>query len=83
MGPVLRKFVKLKIPDHCHPLVRRLFQEMNKHQIGVLDMSERSGVNKNTLKDWKTRTVPRIDSIEACYNVLGLKLEVRNDPRKA
>lgn len=49
---------------------------MNHNQIGILDMSERSGVNKNTINDWKRRSVPRIDNIEACYGSLGLKLTI-------
>lgn len=48
---------------------------MNRNQIGVLDMSERTGINKNTLKDWRTRTVPRVSDLEACFNVLGYKLK--------
>lgn len=71
----MRAFRPLKIP-RCHPLVRRLFEEMNAQRIGVLDMSERSGVNRNTLRDWRGRTVPTIDNIEACFNVLGLTLTV-------
>lgn len=66
------------IPDRAHPLVKKLFKEMQKQQIGVLDMAERSGVNKNTLKDWRTRSTPRIADLEACFNVLGKELYVRD-----
>ena len=69
----------LKIPDHAHPVVIRLFREMNYQQIGILDMSEKSGVNKNTLKDWRIRTVPRIADLDACFKVLGKKLTVISD----
>lgn len=55
-----------------------MFEEMNHQRIGVLDMADRSGVNKNTINDWKTRSMPRLDNILACYSVLGLKLEVKN-----
>lgn len=71
----MRKFVRLSsVPDRAHPLVKKLFREMHRHQIGVLDMAERSGVNKNTLKDWRTRTVPRVPDLEACFNVIGYRL---------
>ena len=72
----MRKFRALLIPSNTHPLVVRLFQEMNRNRIGILDMSERSGVNKNTINDWKRRSMPRIDNIEACYGSLGLKLTI-------
>jgi hypothetical protein len=60
-----------------HRLVRKLFAIMHENQMGVLDMAERSGVNKNTLKDWRTRTTPRLKDIEACYEVLGYELIAR------
>lgn len=66
--------MKLKVPEGCHPLVRRLFEEMNRQQIGLLDLAERSGVNKNTLCGWKKRSVPNLINIDSCYNVLGLRL---------
>ena len=73
----MRKFRRLRIPHHAHPLVRRMFKEMNHQRIGVLDMSDRSGINKNTLRDWRTRTVPTVDNLEACFAVLGCELTIR------
>lgn len=67
----------VSIPEKAHPLVRQLFEEMHRQQCGVLDMAERSGVNKNTLKDWRTRTMPRVADLNACFNVLGLELIVK------
>lgn len=75
----MRQFRRLSTPDRAHPLVRRLVEEMNKQRIGVLDMAERSGVNKNTFKEWRTRTVPTIDNIEACFTVLGYRLTIARD----
>lgn len=72
----MRAFRKLHIPEKAHPLVRSLFKEMNHQQIGLLDMAERSGVNKNTFKDWRTRTVPTVDNLEACLSVLGCELRI-------
>lgn len=70
----------LKLPAHTHPVVRRLFEEMNRQQIGICDMAERAGVNKNTLCDWKHRNNPRIADLDACFHVLGRKLwDVRGD----
>lgn len=72
----MRAFRKLSVPEKAHPTVRYLFTEMNYQQIGLLDMAERSGVNKNTLKDWRTRTVPTVDNLEACLTVLGCELRI-------
>lgn len=71
------RYTRVSIPERCHPLVRKLFEEMREQQIGVLDMAARSGINPNTLKDWRTRTMPRVADLEACFNVLGLSLVVR------
>lgn len=76
----MRMFRRLSRPEKAHPLVCRLFEEMNTQQIGLLDMAERSGVNKNTLKDWRTRTVPTVDNLQACLSVLGYELTFK--PRK-
>lgn len=75
----MRSFRPLTIPPQAHPLVRRLFAEMNQQQLGVLDLAERSGVNKNTLKDWRTRTVPSVDNLDACLTVLGLRLTIARE----
>lgn len=73
----MRHFHPLKVPVNVHPLVRRLFEEMNREQIGILDMAKRSGVNKNTLTDWKARSNPQIQNLDACFAVLGMELNVR------
>lgn len=77
----MREFRKISPPERAHPLVKKMFDHMNHQQIGVLDLADRSGVNKNTLRDWRTRTVPTIDNFVACLNVLGLKLVIVSDER--
>ena len=72
----MRNAPRVSVPDRAHPVVKKLFQEMQDQQISVLDMADKSGINKNTLKDWRTRTTPRIADIEACFGVLGMKLIV-------
>ena len=72
----MRDFRRLTMPTRAHPLVKRMFEEMARQQIGVLDLAERAGVNPNTLRDWRTRTMPTIDNLEACLNVLGLGTSV-------
>lgn len=78
----MRHFHPLKVPVNVHPLVRRLFEEMNREQIGILDMAKRSGVSPNTLNDWKRRSNPQIQNLDACYAVLKMELTLkakRND----
>jgi len=72
----MRSFRKLIVPENVHPLVRRLFEEMNYQQIGILDMADRSGINKNTINDWKKRSVPNAANLSACYAVLGMELSL-------
>lgn len=69
--------------ERAHPLVRRLFAEMNEQQCSQQTMSERSGINKNTFRSWRTKAVPRLDDLEACLNVLGLELAIQptKEPR--
>lgn len=73
----MRRPPKLSVPAGAHPLVRRLFEEMNRQQCGVLDMAERSGINKNTFRSWRTRAMPRVADLEACFNVLGFDIVVK------
>jgi len=54
-----------------------MFDEMNEQQCSQATMSERSGINKNTFRSWRTKAVPRIDDLEACLNVLGLEIVIR------
>ena len=77
----MRQFKRLSVPQNVHPLVKRLFEEMNKEQIGMLDMSERTGVSKDTIFAWKRRAVPNIVNLEACFTVLGKKLSIQNAER--
>lgn len=69
-------FKWLKVPEKANPLVRTLYDKMIEHRVGVLEMSHRSGVNANTLKDWRHRTCPTVDNLEACLNAVGYTLTV-------
>lgn len=71
-----QRYARVDVPDHAHPLVRQLFEIMQRERLGVLDMADKSGVNKNTLKDWRTRSVPTVANLDACLHVLGYRLTV-------
>jgi hypothetical protein len=72
-----QRFTRLKLPEHTHWLVRRLFEEMNEQRICMMDVSERAGLNKNTMENWRRRTSPTLLNIEAALNVLGYELTIR------
>lgn len=72
----MRRFRASPLPAKAHPLVRRLFAEMNTQRVGVTDMAERAGIARETFKGWRTKHCPRVADLEACYNVLGLRLTV-------
>lgn len=65
-----------KPPEHAHPFVRRLYDAMHRERIGVADTAERAGVAPETLKQWRYKRQPDLDTLEACLNVVGLTLTV-------
>lgn len=71
---------KLPIPAHAHPLIRRLFVELNAQHTTVTEVAERSGLRRATISDWRYRQEPRVSDLDAVLNVLGLELAVR--PRR-
>lgn len=67
---------QVKAPPTAHPLVKRLFAEMELQQVGVADLAERAGVARETLSAWRHRQSPSLVNMEACLNVLGLRLRI-------
>lgn len=67
---------KITIPDHAHPLVRRLIAEMNEQQTTFAEVSARSNVGVDTIRFWAGRHMPRLDTFEAALNVLGYELKI-------
>lgn len=57
-------------------IVKFLFEEMHKQRCCQLDLSERVGLHRDTLRNWRTRHMPRINDIEAALNYLGYTLKV-------
>lgn len=66
-----------KPPEHAHPFVQRLYAQMHKERIGVADTAERAGIHPETLKQWRYKRQPDLDTLEACLNVVGLKLVIQ------
>lgn len=67
---------KLVVPEHAHPIVRRLIQEANAQQTTLTEVAKRAGVRRCSIMQWGRRHHPRLDQIEAALNVLGLDLRV-------
>ena len=67
---------RVTVPQHAHPLVRRLFAEMRRQRASTAVVAERAGlISRMTLCGWRHHT-PTLDNLEAALNVLGLKLVV-------
>ena len=73
----MRRFRHMPIPQRAHPLVRRLYAEMNSQRTGVTDMAERTGIARNAINDWKDRSNPQVQNLDACFAALGLQLTVK------
>ena len=68
---------RLKLPEHTHPLVRRLFDEMNKQMTTCEEVAARVGVHHETVGKWRRRHPPDLLNLDAAYTALGLELCVR------
>jgi hypothetical protein len=49
---------------------------MHKQRCCQMDLSERVGLHRDTLRKWRTTHTPRVNDIEAALNYLGYKLTV-------
>ena len=63
-------------PGNCHPLVRFIVEEMQRQRVGYYDLADRSGVDRNTVRAWRTRNTPSVANVEAVLGALGYELRV-------
>lgn len=68
---------KLPIPPHAHPMVRRLFREMNSQMTTIGEVAARAGLRPGTISDWRYRRNPKVGDLEAAFNVLDFELSVK------
>lgn len=73
-----RPFRPHDVPERGLPLVRRLFVLMNEQRVSIKAMEQAAGVR---VSSWR-HTTPRIDLLEACFNVLGRTLVDDALPKK-
>jgi transcriptional regulator with XRE-family HTH domain len=75
----MKQYQRSKVPagPGVHPLVNRLWQEMNDQCASQEDVAKRAGVSSSTMRKWrKGERSPRLYDLEACLNVLGLEITV-------
>ena len=73
----MKPFNPISVPPKGHPLVKRLFEEMNARQITRQQLANRSGVCVDTFKSWRIKANPLITNLEACFNSIGMELTVK------
>lgn len=72
----LARTAPLKVPAGGHPIVRRVFEEMNRQRKTLREVAELSGVSADSIAHWRISNNPRLDLAEAVLNVLGLRVGI-------
>ncbi len=70
----LRNSIPRIIPEKAHPLVQKLFREMNRQGVRYVDIENRAGVSVNTLRKWRRGQSPQLQNLVACLDVVNRKL---------
>lgn len=76
----MKTYQRQRVPPvgGAHPLVKRLWQEMNDQRVSQEDVAERAGVSSSGMRKWRNGSrSPSLCDLEACFNVLGLDVVVR------
>ncbi|MBC9982178.1 hypothetical protein [Bradyrhizobium campsiandrae] len=64
----------VSIPERVGPFARLVFAEMARQRMTYDSLEERSGVRRATLKAWRKKNRPGLESIEAALATLGFGL---------
>ncbi|MDQ2084542.1 hypothetical protein RA307_30540 [Xanthobacteraceae bacterium Astr-EGSB] len=67
---------QIEIPAHTHPIVRGLFEAMNRRLAKQFEVSCASGVHANVMNNWRGRHLPRLDLIDAALGALDFELAI-------
>jgi transcriptional regulator with XRE-family HTH domain len=59
------------MPERVGPFVRLVFAEMARQRVTYDSLEERSGVRRATLKAWRRKNRPGLESLEATLATLG------------
>lgn len=71
-----RTYRRPRIPQQVHPCVRGFFVEMYDQHATRADITARAGISSYSQSDWKKRSMPMLDTIDAALNALGLELAI-------
>lgn len=59
----------------AHPVIKRIFSEINEQRIPYSILADRVGISRRTLEAWRSAEVsPSLWLVENTLNVLGLEL---------
>lgn len=73
-----RRCKKLAVTGNMHPLVRQFYDLINDDPHLTFDfLSERSGVQIDTMSQWRYQHSPLLTTFEAVLNVAGYELCIR------
>ncbi|MDQ2084670.1 helix-turn-helix transcriptional regulator [Xanthobacteraceae bacterium Astr-EGSB] len=75
-GIVNRHRGLIEVPTHTNPVVRGVFEAMNRRLRTQNEVSAASGVHVSVISSWKYRHMPRLDLIEAALNTLDFELAI-------
>lgn len=57
-----------------HPVVKFLFEQLVEQRLTESDLAERTGIHRDTLRNWRTRYNPRVTDLDAALRPLGFEL---------
>ncbi|MGM4886424.1 hypothetical protein [Tardiphaga sp. 11_C7_N12_6] len=61
----------MTIPVGVSPPVALLFSEMRRLQVTYDEVQEASGTTRATIKAWRKKNAPSLDTIQSCLNSVG------------
>ena len=59
-----------------HHCVQFLFDEIYSTDTNEGRVAKAVGVDRNTIRNWRIRTMPRVDTLEAALNDIGYTLSI-------
>lgn len=73
-----RRCVKLSVNGNMHPLVRQFYELVNEDSLLTFKvLSEKSGVQIDTMSQWRYQHSPALVTFEAALNAAGYELCIR------
>lgn len=67
----------LKRPvENSHPIIKLLYETLEKRGMSYSDLSKKSGINLSTVSNWKYKSNPTLLNLEAALNAVGYDLKV-------